>query len=1138
MKILEFAKERARSCKKQIGVSPENLLDRVKNYLWESHRIELRSVNAASIRNSKAEIRPDQNSLLYDKELLNDPDELIFYIVHELGHLEIHQRLSRECDVQDPFYSSMYGISGEHSLIQYNPRSLEEVQANAFAAEFLCSSNEAFRIWKDNSGITMSEIAQQLGSPLFIVRSQLADALYKLVFVKTDTQESYKKNIKCVPKQEEAAKHRGNPVLVDAGPGTGKTATLIRRIEFLLGEIKVEPSSILILTFSNEACNELYERISAKFGDEITSEIRIATFHGFGLSIVQSDEEFKDTDANLSVLDDAAQQELVSEALARTHCFKILKVSQPDVTVKEIVRYINFLKGRMHKPEDLERSIDEWQAKPEVEFDPEKSRDFLKVFREYENLKDARRKLDFADLIQKSVDILSEKPDVQDIYQEKYKWILVDEYQDVSRATAVLLQKICGSNNHPWVVGDKRQSIFRFAGANSENMDKFEQDFPNAKRFSLNKNYRSSEQIVENSNKFANLMQTSERNGLDSPEVIWEASPGNPTSDILPAVSFAVADSDEAEYKGIVEQIEFWKGKQVNLKDMAVLARRNLDVRNIVLALTNKHIEAIASGIVTADGAAGDLATILTLADKLSASLPRLVYCLGREDFSSKELNDILAESLDTVDQEIEAFDGEDKKSRLLGEIARIHSHLNREKFSSDAFSTICLFLFEASDYLRRILNSENEVEKSLALNEIVTTLSYAATYRFSHQGISPYLSRKGFADYFREALTKASAPTTLPTGQFDTEAVKVMTCHASKGLEFPYVVVAGQTLSPLAGRPKEFEWLPPILRRDLKEDEEQSDSALFVGMTRARQGLVVSHAKTQRRSLVPLLKKGLENNALVTKDWSSQLTKSKEAIVIGNIWGGNLEFPIAARKLASSECSTAIYMQNGRKIEFPTVERSFYITFSLVVRNVMNGIVKNALINYRQTTTQEAIDILEKEWEEIKYTEHKYYDLYKSLARKYIEDFANSYIPEEGSVEFIDLANGKGIGKELHMDLVCAYLLDNKNPKAILFRPESLKKSAKDNGILWSALAPKRKVSLVLLRSQFPDLEAKIFSGADGMLDNFIWPGKGYYEKELAKVEQKYQELLEDKFVTTVEPFSCDVFCDHRLSCPHWLGA
>ena len=169
MKFLQTARRRARECRNAVGISAPELLERTERYLWEKYRIELVAVDAAVINGGRAELRPDEGCLYYDEKLNETPEEKLFVIAHEVGHLELHPRLTRGCAQPDPVYGSMYGSAGADSLTRYNSRSREEAEADAFAAEFLCPSDEVFRLWltggAENSAEQLAEAIENLDGP-------------------------------------------------------------------------------------------------------------------------------------------------------------------------------------------------------------------------------------------------------------------------------------------------------------------------------------------------------------------------------------------------------------------------------------------------------------------------------------------------------------------------------------------------------------------------------------------------------------------------------------------------------------------------------------------------------------------------------------------------------------------------------------------------------------------------------------------------------------------------------------------------------------------------------------------------------------------------------------------------------------
>ncbi|ETW99254.1 MAG: hypothetical protein ETSY2_41280, partial [Candidatus Entotheonella gemina] len=546
--------------------------------------------------------------------------------------------------------------------------------------------------------------------------------------------------------------------------------------------------------------------------------------------------------------------------------------------------HIGYLKDRLYTPDDFVDALEAWRASEEDPQRDDAAMSFAAIFRAYEVAKQARQRVDFADLIALPQRILAANHALQAAYRSKYQWVMVDEYQDVSRSVAGLLSQLCGPENPPWVVGDTRQAIYRFRGAAPENVELFERDFPGAQTFHLDTNYRSSEAILVVANQLAALMAPGHRD--DATEAAYWRYGSATTSPLEPAVAVAQAESDSAQYEGIAVQIDAWLVQGVSVSDIAVLARRNIDVRDISLALGRHGIRATTSGTATPEGVAGDLAAIVTLTDQPRASLPRLALTLGRGRFDANTINAVIRQALDTLDEtfrfDAEGLRGDDQT--LATEMVAVCTGLRAERFSADAFAMMCTFLFDHSSILRRTLAEPPSAERMLALSDMVTCLSRAAAYRFLHPEAEPKLSRVRFAQYFRAALCSSTSNATPPKSM--PEAVRVMTCHAAKGLEFPYVIVAGQTLPPARGT-RSYAWLPPNLAPSREEDLQQANALFFVGVTRSQQAVVVTYA--------------------LSASGSSRAGKReptpRQPLMIDAIWGGATRGLLTVRALDAQTC-------------------------------------------------------------------------------------------------------------------------------------------------------------------------------------------------------------------------------------------
>ncbi len=1146
MRSLKRARERARDCRSKIGGEKAGLLGRVEKYLEDEHQIELIPANSAFLQNGHALLKPAEGCLYFDRRYDDDRVAKLKVILHELGHLELHGRLKKLCSEPDPVYGSMYVTNGAGGLTRYNPRAREEAEANAFATEFLCPQDEAFSLWQRDSVYDSSIIAERFGVSVHTVHAQLAEALF---WVASGEDARPRKNrftgFDYDDSQIAAATFMGAPALVCAGPGTGKTATLVRRIEYLLDECGAEPESLLVLTFSNEAARELEERVADRFGEQVASRIRISTFHGFGVTFLHHHGQFAGLDA--LILDEAGQGELVKSLLGKTDCEKLLKLKKPAETIEQIVEHINYLKNRLHTPDALAEAIDQWEF-AEDDRSKQAARQFLQIFRLYEEEKNARQRVDFTDLIALPIRILESEKELADRYRRKYKFVLVDEYQDVSRSVATLLSYLCGPQNPPWVVGDARQAIYRFLGAAAENVEDFEKDFPGGAAFELNVNYRSCREIVLVANQLASLMETREEGSVEYEER-WLALDANPSSVGRRPIRVSVANSDLAEQEGIAGLIKDWLKDGVPTGEIAVLARRNIDVRNITLALGRLGIKAITAGLATPEGAAGDLACVATFADRPKTSLPRIAIALGRGRFEKSVINSVVRWISDTADDEGNfAVQGNGAGDELAAEIRRAWRGLLSHKRNGDALTKMCAFLFDAGDYLRRILALPAGAERSLLLGEITTSLSRAATWRIGRRDTPRRQSRLSFGEYFRDSLN-AGAPSLLPPPAAP-DAVRVMTCHAAKGLEFPYVAVVGQTLS---AAPRGHKWLPPNLQPSEEEDVRQSDSLFFVGATRAQRALVVSYARTAGgnarsydRKITPLLDRWHGAGSVDTVSLPETTTEREQA-EITDIWGGSPKGPLAASSLDKGRCSIQTYLNEFLGARFPLDEKPLYPAFFQAVRRAMERVIYSSDKTGGETggetgiaiSRSKAAEIFRTEWKANGADEHSHHRIYFTLGEKYVERFALASRSLPPADKYLESVLGDQTSDlRLRLDLVALHRATDGSLIAVQFRPESYADKAKDGNLQWSKLDNAYRIPFALLRQREAKLQPYVFSGEDGVLYPFLWSArKGSVEEEARVANERLGLFSRRIFRQQINNWKCER-CDVHVICPHWLEA
>ncbi|MEO1370045.1 MAG: UvrD-helicase domain-containing protein, partial [Acidobacteriota bacterium] len=357
----------------------------------------------------------------------------------------------------------------------YHARERSEAHANRFARELLLPAELARRLFLE--GRSASDLARGRGVPLDWARLQLAEALLLRGAGggRAEPGAAPPRPAAAAPEldpsQKEAAEHAGSPLLLIAGPGTGKTRTLVARIVHLV-ERGVDPGSILALTFSNKAAAEMAERLGQALGQGSGPRgdgVWTVTFHAFGLDLIRRHHDLLGRPAHLRTLDRADAVALLQARLPR---------SDPELAERYGVR------GLVDALDAIARAKDERVGPERVaeRLGDERGdhRDVGELYARYGEALRAVNGVDFGDLIALSCELLETHPHVRASVRLRHRHVLVDEYQDTNRASRDLLRAIAGRGERLWVVGDARQSIYRFRGASRDNLEAFADHFPSA----------------------------------------------------------------------------------------------------------------------------------------------------------------------------------------------------------------------------------------------------------------------------------------------------------------------------------------------------------------------------------------------------------------------------------------------------------------------------------------------------------------------------------------------------------------------------------------------------------------------------------------------------------------------------------
>jgi DNA helicase-2/ATP-dependent DNA helicase PcrA len=713
-------------------------------------------------------------------------------VAHEIGHVCIHagscQCTNEDVDPSRPMEAAPVGLQ---RVEDYGVRERRELQANVFAREFLLPRDRARQ--KHLAGESATQIATRLGLPKDIVRQQLLDALL-LPPVPAEKAKATEAPAREDPSQDRAAQHRGSAFQLQAGPGTGKTRTLVKRVRSLLAD-GVDPASILVLTFSNRAAGELAERLLA-VEPEAASRIWIGTFHAFGLDLIRRYHDRFDLPADPSLFDRSDAIEVLEEILPTLQLNHYRNLFDPAPILREIVGAIGRAKDEL--VDDRKYRVLAQAMKGNVPGDEaaDKALEVAKVYEIYQQALRTRQSVDFGDLIMRPTLLLETDEAVRSSVRLRHRHVLVDEYQDVNRASARLLKAIAGDGERLWVVGDARQSIYRFRGASSINMVRFAEEYPNVTIDRLSLNYRSSQEVINVFSAIAPHMAAS--HGMLPLELVADKG----SSGIRPDLRCFDAADDEAA--GIAASIRELEKLGIPLRKQAVLCRTNGRLNDVALALEVRGIPVLHLGSLFERDEIRNLLALLSLAidpfgDGLArvAAMPR--YDVPLQDIRTvirllRELPGTAARKLGSViGSEALSSGGRAGLTRLAGDLEGVSS-------GSWPWEILLTYLLDRSNLLADLARKDTVRDRMRGV----------AIWQFLNFVRDPGPAIAGapvqrVLDRVRQLVLLAEERDLrqIPSSALHMDAVRLMTVHGSKGLEFDAVHVPGLTLTsfPLSYR-------------------------------------------------------------------------------------------------------------------------------------------------------------------------------------------------------------------------------------------------------------------------------------------------------------------------------------------------
>ena len=605
-------------------------------------------------------------------------------------------------------------------------------------------------------------------------------------------------------KQKEAVFHTEGPLLVLAGAGSGKTRVLTHRIAYLMEEKKVKPWNILAITFTNKAAGEMRERVDKLVGDA-AGKVWVSTFHSACVRILRRDIGWIGFDTNFAIYDTEDQKSLMKSVC------KQLQVDTKLYKERALMSAISAAKDELVSPQ-------EFALRAQGNFRQET---VARVYAEYQRQLKSSNALDFDDLIMKTVELFQANSDILNEYQERFRYIMVDEYQDTNTAQFKLVSLLAAKYRNLCVVGDDDQSIYKFRGANIQNILGFEKTFPDATVIKLEQNYRSTQNILNAANTVI------AHNKGRKEKKLWTA---NGEGDKVRVRSFMSA-YDEAEI--IVGEIAAKvRNQDAQYGDFAVLYRTNAQSRifeekflmaNIPYKIiggvnfyARKEIKDLLAYLKTIDNARDDIAV-------------RRILNVPKRGIGATTINRVQEYA---TEQNVSFYEALSEISKIPGggraavKIESFVTLIRTLRTQEDYFSVQELLqeVIDRTGYVKE-LEAEGTEEARARIENIDELINKAASYEEDAQ--EPSL--KGF-------LSEVALVADIDSMDDDAGRVILMTLHSAKGLEFPQVYLTGM----------EDGLFPSYMSVDSEDPDalEEERRLCYVGITRAMQDLTLTHAK------------------------------------------------------------------------------------------------------------------------------------------------------------------------------------------------------------------------------------------------------------------------------------------------------
>ena len=587
--------------------------------------------------------------------------------------------------------------------------------------------------------------------------------------------------------QKEAVTYKDGPLLILAGAGSGKTRVLTTRIAYLIKECNISPYNILAITFTNKAAKEMRDRISNMVENNYAF---VGTFHSFGLRVIRENTEKLGLTSNFTIIDSDDVSSVIKKIM------KELDISTKEYSVSYIRNKISFIKNEMLSDSEVDKYLNSPPEKVAV-----------KVYREYEKVLKRNNAVDFDDLLKRPVELFMQNDDILDKYQEKYRYILIDEYQDTNEVQYKLVKLLASKYRNLFVVGDVNQSIYGFRWSNYKNILNFEKDYPDSKSITLNQNYRSTNTILNAANSVI-------KNNVERKEVNLYSTFGDGVK-----IKYFRGNDEKDEVKLVIDEIKKLLDEGYDYNDFAILYRTNAQSRNVEDAIlkVNWPYRVVGSYYFYKRKEIKDLLCYLRLISNHQddVSLERVIN-VPKRGIGDTSINNLRSLAKDNNECMFKCL----SKPKEI-EFKKIILELTEDAKDLDLTELIDVVLEKSG--MKEELEKEHTLEADIRLENLMEFKSITENYQKETGTVN-----------LEDFLEDISIVADQSEHQTLDNAITLMTMHAAKGLEFKVVFLIGM----------EEGIMPHSMSLNEESNLEEERRLCYVGITRAKERLYITNAK------------------------------------------------------------------------------------------------------------------------------------------------------------------------------------------------------------------------------------------------------------------------------------------------------